>query len=73
MATVSIGLMLVNFELAAHLGITDLRLLFNPCINMAAGTLILQESFRGQPATLDGLARTFALLDAVPPQSFPAL
>lgn len=62
--TVSIGLMQVNSEQAPRLGINDFRLLFDPCINLAAGAVILQQSFRGQPSSLDGLAHAFAVYNA---------
>jgi type IV secretion system protein VirB1 len=66
--TVSIGLMQVNSEQASKLGIKDLRLLYDPCVNVAAGAVILQESFRGQPSNLDGLAHAFAVYNAGSPQ-----
>lgn len=49
---------------AKRLGITDLRALYEPCVNIAAGAVILQESFRGRKQTLDGLKQAFALYNA---------
>jgi len=62
--TVSIGLMQVNTEVAATLGITDPTALFNPCLNIAAGAAILKNAYAGQPHTLQGLARAFAIYNS---------
>ena len=62
--SVSIGLMQVSTEQARQLGIKDPAALFDPCLNMAAGAVILQESYRGQSPTLNGLANAFALYNA---------
>jgi type IV secretion system protein VirB1 len=62
--TVSIGLMQVNSQEAGRLGITDLVSLFDPCINIAAGALLLQESFQGQSPTLSGLSHAFSVYNS---------
>ena len=62
--TVSIGLMQVNSEQARRLGITDLRALFEPCLNLSAGAVLLQESYRGKSHDLHGLADAFAMYNA---------
>ncbi len=62
--SVSIGLMQVSTQQARQLGIKDPAALFEPCLNMAAGAVILQESYRGQSPTLSGLASTFALYNS---------
>lgn len=62
--TVSIGLMQVNTEVAATLGIHDPTALFNPCVNLAAGAAILQDAYAGQPHTLRGLANAFAIYNS---------
>jgi type IV secretion system protein VirB1 len=65
--SVSIGLMQVNTEQASRLGIKDLASLFDPCVNLAAGAVLLQESFRGQPANLSGLSHAFAVYNSGSP------
>ncbi|MGB7986995.1 MAG: transglycosylase SLT domain-containing protein [Terracidiphilus sp.] len=62
--TVSIGLMQVSSEQASRLHINDLRLLYDPCINIAAGAVILQQAHRGHPNTLSGFRDTFALYNS---------
>lgn len=62
--TVSIGLMQVNTESAAQLGIRDPLALFNPCLNIAAGAVILESAYAGQPHNLEGLARAFAIYNS---------
>jgi len=62
--TVSIGLMQVNTETAAALGIKDPTALFNPCLNVAAGAAILKSAYAGQPRNLQGLARAFAIYNS---------
>lgn len=62
--TVSIGLMQVSSQEAHHLGITDLRALFEPCVNLAAGAVVLQEAYRGQTHDLNGLSQAFAIYNA---------
>jgi type IV secretion system protein VirB1 len=62
--TVSIGLMQVSSEQASRLHINDLRLLYDPCINIAAGAVILQEAHRGHPDTLSGFKDTFAIYNS---------
>jgi type IV secretion system protein VirB1 len=62
--SVSIGLMQVSSEQARQLGLKDPAALFDPCLNLAAGAVVLQDSYRGQSPTLEGLARTFALYNA---------
>lgn len=62
--SVSIGLMQVSSLEAHRLGITDLRLLFDPCINIAAGAVVLQDSYRGRPHNLEGMEEAFALYNA---------
>lgn len=65
--SVSIGLMQVSTEQARQLGIKDPAALFDPCLNLAAGAVILQESYRGQSPTLNGLANAFALYNSGSP------
>ncbi len=62
--TVSIGLMQVSSQQAAQLGIKDPVQLFEPCLNIASGAVVLQGSYRGQTKTLQGLANAFALYNA---------
>ncbi len=62
--SVSIGLMQVSTEQAKQLGIPDPAALFDPCFNIAAGAVVLQDSYRGQAPTLAGLANAFALYNA---------
>ncbi len=62
--SVSIGLMQVSSEQARQLGITDLSALFDPCVNLAAGAVVLQDSYRGQQPTVQGMAHAFALYNA---------
>jgi type IV secretion system protein VirB1 len=64
--TVSIGLMQVSSEQAAQLGIKDPIMLFDPCVNIAAGAVVLQDAYRGKNATIDGLADAFRLYNAGP-------
>ncbi len=62
--SVSIGLMQVSSEQARQLGITDLSELFDPCVNLAAGAVVLQDSYRGQQPTVQGMEHAFALYNA---------
>ena len=64
--SVSIGLMQVSSEQASRLGIEDPLLLFDPCINIAAGAVVLQDAYRGESATIHGLAHAFRLYNAGP-------
>ncbi len=58
--------MQVSSEQAIQLGIEDPLLLFDPCINIAAGAVVLQDAYRGQSATIHGLAHAFRLYNAGP-------
>lgn len=62
--TVSLGLMQVNSQVAPALGIKDPLLLFDPCLNLAAGAAILRSAYVGQPHTLNGLANAFAIYNS---------
>ena len=62
--SVSIGLMQVNSIEAKRIGVADLRALFEPCVNLAAGAVILQESYRGKSHDLNGLSQAFAIYNA---------
>ena len=64
--SVSIGLMQVSSEQATQLGIENPLLLFDPCINIAAGAVVLQDAYRGKSATIHGLAHAFRLYNAGP-------
>jgi type IV secretion system protein VirB1 len=62
--SVSIGLMQINTQEAAHLGIKNLAELFDPCTNIRTGGSILSTIYATQPHNLTGLVQTFALYNA---------
>jgi len=62
--SVSIGLMQVSSQEARRLHIDDLRILYDPCINLAAGSLLLQQAYTPGPDSLRSLTDAFALYNA---------
>jgi type IV secretion system protein VirB1 len=65
--SVSIGLMQINSQETRALGLNNIGLLFDPCVNVAAGAVLLQESYRNQPPTLSGLSNAFSFYNSGSP------